>query len=40
MPGRRRPQKKQASAFALVKRPQDGQRMAPLALRNIRIVVS
>src|SRR2546425_629611 len=40
MPGRRRPQNRHTSAFALVMRLHEGQRMAPLVLRDIRIVVS
>src|SRR5215813_13061280 len=35
MPGFRRPQTRQAGASALVSRPHDGQRMAPVVLRNI-----
>ena len=35
MPGLRRPQTRQTGASALVKRPHDGQRMAPEVLRNI-----
>src|SRR3989475_5479322 len=35
MPGLRRPQTRQTSASALVRRPHDGHRMAPDVLRNI-----
>src|SRR6185295_2325488 len=37
MPGFRRPQTRQVGASALVRRPHDGQRMAPVVLRNIVI---
>src|SRR5687767_15908373 len=39
MPGFRRPQTRQTDASALVSRPQEGQRMEPLVLRNIGLVV-